>query len=225
MIRFVCAKVGKKWPDVWVYRLLAMLEATCSEPFEFYCISEEPVPGVTTLPLSRELIWTDKHASQLRDSYALQMNETKPQGCWAKLDAFLMEGDDPVVCLDLDVCIVGDPADLVRKDLHMAPGPNGSVYSFTPSALSAKLYPEKIPFSTRLRGEQEWVAETHGNVQPLKGCYSFKRHLSPNKPNLPHDAIVVFFHGVPTPAAESVQHLPYVRRSWEGFQRVDRQSG
>lgn len=110
-LTIVCANVGDKWSPVWVERLYRMVEENCSVPFEFRCITDRPDDypewGV---PLSREVEWVDKKWE--KDAPQLVMHRQKPQGCWAKLDAFLPQfNSEHVICLDLDIVICGDLAD------------------------------------------------------------------------------------------------------------------
>lgn len=230
VLTVACALVGKKWEDVWVYRLARMVEENCSVPYRFVCITDRELPGIECVPFSREIVWTDDHHSRIRDDERLVLNRNKPQGCWAKLDVF-QEGfaTGPVICLDLDIVITGDLAELIRDDLHMGYDGvkmNGSIYSFTPSEQTKALYPAKIPFSTRPRGEQEWAFETYGDTQYLKNTYSFKMQVANRygkKP--PEDAVVVFFHGRPTPADDKLQEIGWISRTWKGLDRSERVSG
>ena len=81
-----CALVGDKWDEVWVHRLERMVEEHCSVPHRFVCISDREVMGVETIPLTREVVWTDEPPSQ--NDRRLILDRNKPQGCWAKTDIF-----------------------------------------------------------------------------------------------------------------------------------------
>ena len=220
----VCAHIGNKWGSVWVERLHRMVSDHCSVDFQFKVITDHPERFPEWgIPFSREIEWVNK--VWVKDSDKLMLDRGKPQGCWGKLDAFLPQFPGPVICLDLDVVILDDIAPLVRENLHMpwqGTKYNGSVYSFTPSAETYRLYPEQIPYSTHPRGEQEFVQETHGAVQPLPGCYSYKIHVAGRGGNPPEDTRIVYFHGFPTPASDSVQNHHWISRTWKGMNRIER---
>lgn len=202
-----------------------MVEEHCSVPFQFKVITEDPdrFPewGV---PFSREVVWTDTIAC--KKDHRMVMNRGKPQGCWGKLDAFLPSfGPGPVMCLDLDITILDDIAPLISDTLRMpwqGSKFNGSIYSFTPSEETARLYPELIPYDTHPRGEQEFVQESYGRVRPLDDCYSYKIHIASRYGrNPPPGARIIYHHGYPTPASDSVQ-FPWISRTWRGLKRRER---
>lgn len=218
-LTIACALVGTKWSDVWVYRMYEMLRDTQHYDFDFKVITDRPEAfpewGV---PFSRAIKWTDQHHSKIRDSSTLWMNRDKPQGCWAKLDFFLLDG--PVIGLDLDIVVLDDLRPLIRDTLHMAYDGkkcNGSVYSF--NGPLPELCPERLPFSSRQRGEQEWVEDT-GNAKALPDCYSYKLQVASRRGQQPPPgARIVFFHGRPDPSEVSVD---WVNRTWKGLERSAR---
>lgn len=222
----LCTNVGNKWDPVWVDRLYAMVEEHCSVPFDFRVITDNPeLYPDWGVQLSRPMVWVDG-VWQKPDS-RLMMNINKPQGCWAKLDCFLPTwGGNPVIHLDLDCVILDDIAPLARTQLHMpwqGDKFNGSVYSFTPNALTEYVYPQVIPYNIYPRGEQEYVQDTFGNVGILHDCYSYKIHIASRYgKNPPEGTRIIYFHGYPTPASDEVQSLPWVKRSWRGLTRVER---
>jgi hypothetical protein len=204
-----------------------MVEETISVPFDFKVVTDnDTYPDEWTVPLSRRIFWTTDHHSETRDQPALVMNRDKPQGCWAKLDFFLDQyGPNPVIGLDLDICILDDIFPLVRKEVHMpyqTPGHgNGSVYSFTPGHAGWEP-PTKIPYSTRPRGEQEYVQDCTG-AKELPDCYSFKLNVASRKDKEPPpNTRIVYFHGRPTPAHDSLQSIHWISRTWKGLDRVER---
>lgn len=232
-LTIACTNIGWKWDDVWVHRLFKMVQEHCSVPFNFVCITDHKFDeGLFRIARpSRKIVETSEHHSRIKDQDAFVLQKDKPQGCWVKTDifreGFSLDGG-PIIHLDLDVCIVGDIAELVVEDGLGMPidgngNPNGSIYSFTPSERTAECYPEKIPYRTRPRGEQEWVAEKYEDITPLKGCYSYKIDIASRYgQTLPPNTVVVYFHGMPTPASDEVQNLPWVRKSWKGLQRIER---
>jgi hypothetical protein len=205
-----------------------MVQATISVPFDFKVITttDDQYPEEWVVPLSRSVIWTDAHHSEIRDQPNLVLNRNKPQGCWAKLDFFIDQyGPNPVIGLDLDVVVLDDIAPLVREELHMpyqTPGNgNGSVYSFTPKKVGWTP-PHKIPYRARPRGEQEYVQAMTG-AQELPDCHSFKLNVAsrPNK-EPPPGTRIVYFHGRPTPADDSLQYIHWISKTWKGLDRVER---
>lgn len=96
-MKVVCVKHGTRYGDHWVTRLRSMVRANLSIPHDFICLTDKPVDGVDSLPLSGQL-----------------------KGWWAKIELFtpgLFEG--PVLYFDLDVVISAsiDPiVDAVTSD-------------------------------------------------------------------------------------------------------------
>lgn len=225
VLTVACTNIGTKWHPVWVERLHRMVQDNCSVDFDFRVITNNPedYPGVA-IPLSRDIEWVD-HVHQIDDP-RMVLNRGKPQGCWGKLDAFLPTmGVNPVIHLDLDIVILDDIAPLARQTLHMPNQGNkfnGSVYSFTPSPEIEAIYPDRIPYSTHPRGEQEFVQESYP-VKELPDCYSYKIHVASRYGrNPPEGARIIYHHGYPTPASESVQDVPWISRTWTGLTKVER---
>jgi hypothetical protein len=212
---------------VWVERLYQMVREHCSVEFQFKVITDNPDHyGEWAVPFSREIEMTDKVWT--KGTKTMMMNRGKPQGAWAKCDIF-RDGfaDGPVINLDLDVVILDDIAPLVRDTLHMpwqGQKHNGSVYSFTPDERSM-IYPHFIPYTQFPRGEQEYVAAAYdGTVGNLPDCYSYKIHIASKYGRQPPEGTrIVYFHGYPTPADDSIQNLEWVRRSWKGLKRIERE--
>lgn len=232
-VTYLCAYVGTKWPPVWVERLYRMLEAKSSVPFDFRVITDKPdMFPEWGVQISRPVVPTvEVPYSKYKDGETLWLHSNKPMGCWAKLDAFLPKwGSNPIICFDLDVTIVGDPYQLVRKELHMAAeeperfnrAPNGSIYSYTPGYLPEDFDVSIIPWETRRKGEQEWVAEKTGAKLFESGTYSFKHHIACRGGKIPPDTIVVFHHGFPTPAHPQVRQLDWAAWTWKNLEPLDR---
>lgn len=208
-----CANVGWKWHDNWVHRLYKMVSENCSIPLKFRCISDHEIDGIETTPLSRELL----------------MSTRKPQGCWAKVDAWRAPIGSYNLLLDLDICIMGDIAKLVSDTPHAALDPrtteervklNGSCIAWRSTKQTQAVYPSTIPYIEFPRGEQEYVQKALGGFVPLEGVYSYKGHLINKDP--PEDTVIVYFHGYPTPATDSLQKLEWVSRTWEEIERIER---
>jgi len=227
-----CANIGWKWHDNWVLRLKRMCEQNCSIPFEFYCISDHDIEGVNVIPFSREIETTEVHHSITRDSDRMMLNEGKPQGCWAKVDAWLAPLGSYNLLLDLDICITGDLAQLVsaapagaRDCRHTDSNPwlNGSVIAWKSTEQTQNVYPEKIPYREYPRGEQEYVQAALGGFIPMLDVVSYKCHLSgKNRHKIPDNIIVVYFHGYPTPAHDELQQYSFVGSTWKGIERIER---
>lgn len=228
-----CGNIGWKWNDVWVHRLKRMVEQNCSVPHTFRCISDHSIDGVTTVPFSRDIQTTEAHHSQTHNSPQMWLNQGKPQGCWVKTDVWkYAELGSYNILLDLDVCVVGDLANLISdepaaaKDCRHNPGRpwmNGSVIAWQQTERTREVYPNFIPYREYPRGEQEYVQKALGGFIPLEGVYSYKCHLNgKTRQALPEDAVVVFFHGHPTPATETVQNYGWISRTWKGLDRIER---
>lgn len=215
MVNVLCANVGWKWHDVWVYRLRNMVSENCSVPFRFICISDHQIDGIHTEPAS-----------------PIVLDPNKPQGCWAKLDYFRREitGDDPCIALDLDVTILDDIAPLVREKLHSGQDPrtterymNSSVLSWTPSAETDAIYTDRIPYAEHPRGDQEFIAKRYPDYGILPDVHSYKGKVMTRKDKTPPEGTrIVFFHGWPTPASPVSMQLPWNARTWDRFQVVER---
>jgi len=209
-----------------------MVEQNCSVPYDFRCISDHDIEGVEVVPFSREIKMTEDHHSQIQNSPHMWMNEGKPQGCWAKVDAWLAPLGTFNLILDLDICIISDLAQLIREEPSGArdgrhtedkPWLNGSVISWKSTEHTQAVYPTKIPYKAYPRGEQEYVQKALGGFSPLPGVYSYKCHLSGHhRHKLPSDTVIVFFHGQPTPAHDEVQQYAFVGRTWKGIERIER---
>ena len=223
-----CCNIGTKWDRVWVYRLALMLQEHCRD-FDFKVITDrlEDYPKEWGVPLSREIVWTDEHHSKIHNSKQMILNRGKPQGCWGKLDAFLPDfSENPVIVLDLDIVVLDDLQPLTQYAKGMpfdSEGHfNGSVYVFTPDEDTHRVYPQKIPYRKFPRGEQEFAA-ARLKPEPLPGCYSYKNHIASRyKRQPPPDTRIVFFHGYPTPASDSVQDIGWISRTWRGLDRRER---
>lgn len=227
-----CANIGWKWHDNWVRRLQRMVEQNCSIPYRFRCISDHEIDGVEVQPFSREIIKTEHHHSRTRNQPQMVLNEGKPQGCWAKVDVWKAPLGTYNLLLDLDVCVVSDLAQLVsvvpaaaRDCRHTASSPwmNGSCVSWKSTEHTQNVYPRFIPYREFPRGEQEYVQKALGGFIPFEGVYSFKCHLTgKTRQVLPEDAVVIFFHGHPTPASDKVQDLGWISKTWRGIERIER---
>ncbi len=189
-----------------------MVENNCSVPYRFKCVADHPIPGV-----------------DVTDSSSVRLDPDKPQGCWVKLDYFRrsVSGSGPCIALDLDTTLIGDIAPLQSGKLALAIDRKGrvnsSVMAWTPHAATEALYTKNIPYTEYPRGDQEYIRDSYPGVTKLAGCYSYKVDLTYGFSEMPEKAIVVYFHGTPTPAAKSVQKHDWNSRTWDGLNRQDRE--
>ncbi len=215
MLTVFCGNVGVKWDDVWVHRLCRMVKVNCSVPYRFICISDHEIPGIET-----------------RDASPIRLDPNKPCGGWVKLDYFRQDTDGPCIALDLDVTVVGDIASLQRETLSMAhthrrgtQHVNASVMAWTRDSLTEGIYTDNIPYDTHPRGEQEYIRDNYPQLEWLDRCYSYKSHLTPEtRLHLPDDALVIFFHGHPTPASPETWKYEWNIETWHGMEITERRT-
>ena len=162
------------------------------------------------------------------------------KGCLCRLRMFSeewqvdhgIEAGDRVVCLDLDLVIVGPldglfdrTEDLVILQGANAANPcpyNGSVMMFRAGA-HQELWDElrldavyKIP-KYEFPDDQGWIWFKVPNaagwpVGPSSGIYAFRKPQWPKDDRLPADARIVAFPGYRDPA--QFRHLPWIQRHW-----------
>jgi len=209
-----------------------MVEQNCSIPFDFRCISDHEIPGVKVIPFSRDIHTSDKHHSLIPDTEVMVLNDGKPQGCWAKVDAWLAPLGSYNLLLDLDICITGDLAQLVSSEPAAArdcrhtetkPWMNGSCIAWKSTKHTQAVYPKEIPYTEYPRGEQEYVQKALGGFIPMLDVLSYKCHLTGTQRHaVPERVIIVYFHGYPTPADGELQQYGFVGPTWKGIERIDR---
>ena len=189
-----------------------MVDKNLSNPFRFICLTDDDnglITNIESLPIA-----------EIGDSLA------GPERGWNKLSVFSstlydLEGD--VLCLDLDLIIVGKLDDLfdypgdfliikdwVKSDLTG----NASVYRFTVGAHKEVLSVFENSFESikkTFRNEQEYLSDymknNHSlNYWPIEWCQSFKKNCVQKgfkqffyPPLLPQKAKIIIFHGKPNP--------------------------
>lgn len=192
MLTVACVRIGEKYGEDYVRKLLAMVARHLSVPHRFRVVRDPPkLPGA------------DGCWSKL----------------WMFDPSF---ADGPVLYFDLDVVISGPIDNLVSDgpframlDPRVRPdgGPklNSSVMSWVPGAASRAVADAHRRLSPRgkpggeWRGDQEFI-ETHiGTWEPLPGVHSYKGGIS-------LDTTVAVFHGTPKP--HEVADVPYVAAHW-----------
>lgn len=192
-----CVKQGIKYGPDYVRRLRDGVARNLSVPHDFVCLTEDPVPGVETVPLSR----------------------TWP-GWWSKLS--LCDLGRPLIYFDLDVVITGDLLPLIGiTEFTMMADPwqrtfNSSVMVLTgrEGDISATFRPEMID---RLRGgDQTWWTMCRPNARtlPVEWFPSFKANA--RLQHVPAGTLGVVFHGSPAPHEVD---LDWVDAHWRGHVR------
>ena len=83
-VNIVCVKYGKKYTKDDVLKLKRMVEDNCTLPFSFYCLSDEDIESVHTIPLDLSL---------------------DLERYWWKICLFDLDWDVPTLYLDLDIII------------------------------------------------------------------------------------------------------------------------
>ncbi len=218
MNNILCIKWGNKYSSDYVNKLYNMVSRNLTQPFRFICLTEDeiginpaievkPIPKIGFAPFDNMEPWA------------------KGNG-WLKLTSFinpLYDISGKILFLDLDVVITGeldslfqyDKSFTVIRDWSMTDGTgNTSVYLYTAGEHSDALDEFKKNHQHYLikhRNEQEYI--THYLLQnknvtywPVDWCVSFKYHCMGRglkswiqKPQIPHGAKVVVFHGEPNP--------------------------
>lgn len=191
---------GDKYSDSDVYILRDMVARNLDQPHRFRCLADRLIPGIDCL-----------------------IPEESWPGWWAKLLLFKY-GTGHCLYLDLDTVVVGPLDDLVSKRLAMPAnwgqsghgGCQSSVMSWGQdySGLYRYFDPDELIVTSErhscgrfrgLWGDQEFITRLMGSpgeaeVVPMTGVYSYKYHC---REGLPHDAVVVSFHGDPKPGEVS----------------------
>jgi hypothetical protein len=217
MATFLCMKWGKKYGPEYVNRLHAMVSRHMSSAFRFICLTDDktglnagietfPIPSLQLPPGSPERGWT-KLVSFSPDLVA-------PGGPQLK---------GPVLFLDIDIVIVGkldeffqQPGDfvIIRDWSKGDYTGNSSVYRWTAGAHADVLdhFRANLDAVRKLhRNEQEYLtayltAQSKVSYWPETWCRSFKRHCVKwfpfsffQAPEIPAEARIIVFHGLPNP--------------------------
>jgi hypothetical protein len=161
----------------------------------------------------------------------------KNPSCYRRLRLFAENVADwlgpKFVCLDLDCVIVGDVTPLWDRDDEFviwqsstSGNPyNGSMFLLRAGARAAvwnSFDPYFSPRETRKAGfygsDQAWIALALGRHErtwgTADGVYSFRSHLK-DRPYLPSNARIVFFHGKGDPWDPELQRIPWIREKWK----------
>ena len=211
-VNILCMKWGDKYQAKYVNTLYQMVEKNLSKPFRFICLTDDDnglITNIESFPIPE-----------------IRASLSGPERGWNKLSVFSstlydLEGD--VLCLDLDLIIVGKlddlfdyPGDfLIIKDWikHDGTG-NSSVYRFCLGAhpeVLAEFEKSSVSIKKSFRNEQEYLSSMMLSKKclqywPSEWCKSFKRHcikplsfFVPRETAIPDNSRIIVFHGKPDP--------------------------
>lgn len=206
-----------------VNTLHAMVKRHLHVPFEFKCITDDPVgidPAIKIVPL-----W---------DVPRVVLPPGKPN-CYRRLRAFAPEAAELIgprfLSLDLDTVITGDITPLVERvedfviwgDTNPSTPYNGSMFLLSAGCrpqVWTKFDPTNSPIKTRNAGyigsDQAWIGLVLGKNEARwtrkDGVYSFRNEIKKIRKDLPADARIIFFHGRSDPWDSSVQaRYPWIK--------------
>lgn len=196
-MRIACFKKGTKYGPEYVQRLHQGVKRHLPKDssIPFVCFTEDPVEGVDCEPLPVDL-----------------------PGWWSKLGAYALS--EPLICLDLDIVIVGSLAPLLEWDgfgVIKNPwlrGYNSSVLKLT--GRETDVWNRFVPgVMATMRGDQDWLNVTMPGAAtfPVQWFPSWKVHRVWMEPAPPEGAIAIFCHGSPKPHEIS---NGWLRDHWTG---------
>lgn len=132
------------------------------------------------------------------------------EGWWSKIELFRLDG--PIVYMDLDVTVVGDPEKLYRglftmwQDPFYPKGFNSSVMAWaeTPKHLYHRFHdkPEYYPKVHKRWpkiGDQGYIQDYAGPIQKFDDGLILSYKADVKKGKDPKDAVVIAYHGRPKP--------------------------
>lgn len=184
---------GRRYDKTWVYRLRDEVKRRLSCKYRFVCFSDHTIPGIETIPLRTD--W---------------------RGWWAKMELFNPAHADVLgercLYLDLDVFCTGELLPLMNfaAPIALAPAAHfftgkapqnkpGVVRAYQASVISwsppygRELYEELTPeVMTRLRSDQDWIAERMPNLATMPASWFAKSQQCTN--GAPAYARVVLAH-------------------------------
>lgn len=181
-VNILCMKWGSKYGADYVNKLYSMVARNLSKPFRFICLTDDAkglMSNIECFPIPK-----------------ISVELSGPERGWNKLAVFqesLYDITGDILCLDLDLIIVGSLDDLfeiegsfliikdwVKSDLTG----NSSVYRFTVGAHKEVLSVFENSFESikkTFRNEQEYLSDMMAKKNclkywPVDWCRSFKRH-------------------------------------------------
>ncbi len=217
MATFLCMKWGTKYGPEYVNRLHSMVSRQMSAPFRFVCLTDDRTgltPGIETFPIPSLKLPPGSPERGWTKLVSFSPELTAPGG---------PELRGPILFLDIDIVIVGPlddffrhPGDflIMRERKRLKVQGNSSVYRWTAGAHADVLEYFRANLDAvraQHRNEQEFLVDhlsRQGKVGywPATWCRSFKRHCVKwfpfslfMAPEIPADARIIVFHGMPNP--------------------------
>lgn len=214
-----------RYSSAHVNTLQRMASRHYPHPFRFFCVTDESEgidPAIEVIPL-----WHD-HA-EVRN-----IGGPHKVSCYRRLKLFSSEArgtfGERLVCLDLDVVILGDLSPLWDREedfvINQDAQPqwyNGSMFLLTAGSRErawTEFDPETSPSVAREESghggsDQAWLTHClpgEATWGPEDGVLSYKRHV--RKTGLSSDAKVVMFHGQFKPWGPEVEDLDWIREHY-----------
>lgn len=220
-----------KFEACHVNALQRMVRRHLNMPHRFVCMTNEPgnfAPGVEVVPITHipAIVVPLGRPNCFRRLWSFSTNVC---------DVLGMTEQDHLLSLDLDCVITGRLDDILdtRDDFKMwgdtarSTQYNGSMVFMRVGARRqvwdnfvadpAKAW-ERTRKSGLIGSDQAWITLTLGKGEKMwtqaDGVYSFRNQLAPRpKRDLPENARIVFFHGIPDPWNGAVQRdFPWIKR-------------
>ena len=183
-----CVNVGDAYDDKYVYNLRDAVQRSLSLPYEFVCLADHNIPGVTVI----------------------RINDDRTPGWWAKLHLFrddIIPVGDRVLYLDLDTLIPGKLDDIAQCDGKFMmledfyhPDDLASGVMLFESGGNEAIFTDWLSFGApKLRkGDQSWISMHRPLAGRLQEVFpdrikSFKASAAPQ------DCDILCFHGRPRP--------------------------
>ncbi len=218
-VNILCMKWGTKYGPDYVNTLYSMVSRNLTLPFRFVCITDDdsglrdeveaiPFPETGFADFDQRLPWTKQHGAWLKlTTFAKPLHDLKGKALFIDLDVVIVDNID---------CFFEQPGEFLvikewdKKDVTG----NTSVYRFDIGAhVDAIDYFSKNVEDVRhkLRNEQEYITQylhEQGKLGywPEDWCRSFKRHCVHKglkqwrkTPEIPKNARIIVFHGLPNP--------------------------
>ena len=240
MLKVICLKWGDKYPADYVNRLFNMVKHNLSQPFEFYCMTED-----------------DKGLNS--EIGILPLPDLGLRGWWYKLYLFKSEFhklEGRVLFLDLDVVITGSIESLVAlapiNQLSISQDNKAGFYNSSVMIYNIgqhayiwdSFWAQKDYIIQYYHGDQDWIQQVclTANIIPKPQVVSFKYDcdsrarfgggalgkwirkrgfLKPRKESkVPEGTVVVLFHGKPDPedvmndTYDKYRYSPWIKDYW-----------
>lgn len=208
--------------------LRAMVRRHYRDPYEFVCVTDDPVgidPDIRIVPL-----WSD--FATVRSPYG-----THQPSCYRRLKLFSLEAKTLIgerfVCLDLDTVIVDDMRPVwnrsedfvIWNEIDPRSYYNGSMFLLTAGAreqvwtkFDPKTSPQRAKDAGRFGSDQGWISYILGPDEAkwtvTDGVYSYRAHIQRGDGQLPANARITMWHGSLDPWSAYAQNIPWVRQHY-----------